>query len=82
VDAEPADRLAPGGKTSSKPPPSLPGPDWRVELASWPPDWREAWEERAAIMEYDAGLPRDEAERSAFKDVKGHMVRNQRRGNA
>lgn len=27
----------------------------------------EAFEERAAIMEYDGGLPRDEAERLAFK---------------
>jgi hypothetical protein len=48
---------------------------WRTELAHWPPDWREAWEERAAIMEYDANLPRDEAEKLAFEDVKRHMAR-------
>jgi hypothetical protein len=29
------------------------------------PDERESREERAAIMEYDGGLPRDEAERAA-----------------
>lgn len=30
---------------------------------------REAFEERAAIVEYDAGLPREEAERRALLDV-------------
>lgn len=30
---------------------------------------REAFEERAAIVEYDAGLPRIEAERRALLDV-------------
>jgi hypothetical protein len=29
---------------------------------SWPDDLREAFEERAAIMEFDGGLTRDEAE--------------------
>ncbi|WP_189354699.1 hypothetical protein [Vogesella fluminis] len=29
----------------------------------------EAWIERAAIMEYDAGLSREEAERRALLDV-------------
>lgn len=28
----------------------------------WPPVWREALEERAAIMEFDGGLSREEAE--------------------
>ncbi len=32
-------------------------------------DLRERWEERAAIMEYDAGLPRAEAERQAADDI-------------
>ena len=31
----------------------------------------EAYEERAAIMEFDAGLSRKEAEREAFKDIVG-----------
>ena len=29
----------------------------------------EAWEERAAIMEFDGKLPRDEAEKAALVDV-------------
>lgn len=33
--------------------------------ATWPEAWRERREERAAIMEHDGGLPRDEAERAA-----------------
>jgi hypothetical protein len=32
---------------------------------------REAYEERAAIMEYDGGLPRAEAERLAMEEVVG-----------
>jgi hypothetical protein len=41
-------------------------------------DWRERFEERAAIMEYDGGFPREEAERLAreyvgrlYREVKG-----------
>ena len=30
-----------------------------------PPDWYDTWAERAAIMEYDGNLPREEAERLA-----------------
>ena len=40
-----------------------------------PPDLREAWEERAAIMQYDGGLPFEEAERLALADV----LRNHKR---
>lgn len=32
---------------------------------AWTEDQREHYEERAAIMEYDGGLPRAEAERKA-----------------
>ena len=32
-------------------------------------DFLEAYEERAAIMEFDAGMDRAEAEREAFKDI-------------
>src|SRR4051794_10253287 len=35
----------------------------RTEPATWGPGDREAWEERAAIMEFDGGLTRHEAER-------------------
>ena len=31
-------------------------------VVDWPPVWREAFEERAAIMEFDGGLSRAEAE--------------------
>ena len=43
-------------------PPATPeiGPD------DLPPDWRNAWEERAAIMEYDGGLPKEHAEAAAL----------------
>ena len=33
------------------------------------PDQLDAFEERAAILEYDAGLPRAEAERRALEEV-------------
>ena len=36
-----------------------------VDIAAWPQDWREEFEERAAIMEYDGDLSRDEAEQWA-----------------
>jgi len=29
----------------------------------------EAYEERAAIMEFDGGMSREEAEKAAFKDI-------------
>lgn len=32
-------------------------------------DWHDAFEERAAIMEFDGGLPRAEAERQARIDI-------------
>jgi hypothetical protein len=37
--------------------------------AALPPDQRERYEERAAIMEFDAGLSRAEAERLALEEV-------------
>jgi hypothetical protein len=38
-----------------------------------PPDWHFVWDERAAIMEYDGGLPRERAEVEALKDVLRQM---------
>ena len=35
------------------------------EVADWPEDWLEEYEERAAIMEYDGSLARQEAEQWA-----------------
>jgi hypothetical protein len=42
---------------------------WVCEVAAWPDHLREAWNERAAILEFDAGKSRIEAERLAFKMV-------------
>jgi len=36
------------------------------ELVAW-------WEERAAIREFDGGLPRDAAERQAFDDLRAEL---------
>ena len=36
------------------------------------PDERELWEERAAILEFDAGFSRDEAERLAREQLERH----------
>ncbi len=41
--------------------------DWRDRLAAMPEHVREAWEERAAIIEYDGCEPRPTAERRAFE---------------
>ncbi len=39
------------------------------DVATLTPAERELYEERAAIREYDGGLPRAEAERAALADV-------------
>jgi hypothetical protein len=51
-----------------KPAPSL-TPD---EL---PPEWRQEYEERAAILEYDGGAPRELAEHYALLEVLEQMKR-------
>src|SRR5436309_100761 len=38
-----------------------------------PAEWHLLWDERAAIMEYDAGLPRERAEAAALKDILHQM---------
>lgn len=38
-------------------------------VATWPADLRDAFEERAAIMEYDGDARREVAERAAYADV-------------
>jgi hypothetical protein len=43
--------------------------DWRSRISGWPDALREDWEERSAIMEYEAGLDREAAERGAFECV-------------
>ena len=44
-----------------------------VTPADLPPDWHFLWDERAAIMEYDAGLPRERAEAEALDDILRQM---------
>ncbi len=38
-------------------------------------DWRIEYEERAAILEYDGGLSRDEADRQALREISERMKR-------
>jgi hypothetical protein len=45
-----------------------------------PGDWRCEWEERAAIMEYDGGLPREHAEAAALADILDRIRRGERFG--
>jgi hypothetical protein len=42
------------------------GPRWWREVARWPDERRDAWAERAAILEVDAGFLRHEAELTAY----------------
>jgi len=53
------------------------GEELRAIVESWfrppvPEDLREAFEERASILEYDAGLPRAVAEVEAYKQLVQH----------
>lgn len=38
-------------------------------VSQLPPDWREVYEERCAIREYDGNFPRAQAERLALEEV-------------
>lgn len=38
-----------------------------------PPEWHAIWDERAAIMEYEGGLHREQAEAQALKQVLAMM---------
>jgi hypothetical protein len=40
-----------------------------IDIDDLPMDWRIEFEERAAIMQIDGGLSRDEADRRAFKEI-------------
>ncbi|MDA0334268.1 MAG: hypothetical protein O2782_03790 [bacterium] len=46
-------------------------------VSDWPEEWRAAYEERAAIMEFDGGLPRGAAEQRAETLVRAeHKARH------
>jgi len=51
---------------------------WRLEVGSWPEELRGEWDERAAIMELDGNLTRNEAEYLAFEDVERRIRKNER----
>jgi hypothetical protein len=38
------------------------GPESSDDLSALPSDWLAVWGERAAVLEYDGGLPRERAE--------------------
>jgi hypothetical protein len=62
--------------------PEAPARDWRAtagialpsNMDTWPPSWREAYEERAAIMEHDGELDREDAERRAAELVRAQYA--------
>lgn len=43
--------------------------------SDWPEEWIEAFEERAAVMEFDAGITRAEAERNAEESTRREAAR-------
>jgi hypothetical protein len=50
-----------GGSRAADNPPATP--------STLPPDLRERWEERVAVMHHDGGLPLPDAERQALADI-------------
>jgi len=42
------------------------------KIADWPPEWRELYEERSAILEYEGNMSRKWAELEAEKDTRRH----------
>ena len=49
-------------------------PDLRADLAAWKPDLVYEYHERAGILEYDAHLPRTEAEKRAAIQSEGSLT--------
>jgi hypothetical protein len=49
--------------------------DPAATVADLPPEWHVMWDERAAIVEYDGGLPRERAEALALADILEQMRR-------
>lgn len=45
-------------------------PQLPISIADWPSYWRELYEERAAIIEHDARMPRETAEGLAAEDIR------------
>lgn len=55
----------------------MPLPD---DPRQWPEDWRHAWEERAAIHEFEAGMSRERAERMAESALRRLRAIRERKG--
>jgi len=50
---------------------SIPDPGLPHKVKEWPRIWLEAYDERAAIMEFEGELPRGDAEARAEADIRG-----------
>lgn len=50
-----------------------PSPDHETRVEDLATDWRIEWDERAAVMEYDAGLCRERAEALALTEIVREM---------
>ena len=48
-----------------------------IDIDDLPGDWRVWFEERAAIMEYHGGLPREHAEAEALKETVEKMQKSE-----
>lgn len=51
------------------------GTDLRAVVKSWPKDWQSWWAERAAIIEFNGNLSREQAERAAYDNALEAMNR-------
>jgi hypothetical protein len=58
----------------AQPPAPDPGPGFGPD--DLPGDWRVEWEERAAVLEYDGGQPRERAEALALREIVAKMRRS------
>ena len=83
--AGPQDSAIPGGYPDLAQPPAhgraiSKGTELPERLDDWPLPWREDYEERAAIMEYCAGMVRDQAENLAERCVRATALRARSEG--
>lgn len=49
----------------------------RLRVETLTPEWREVYEERAAVREFDGKMPRKQAEKAALEDLE-RMMRESR----
>jgi len=52
--------------------------DVAVTGTTLPPEWHLLWDERAAIMECEGGLPREQAEAAALAEITERIRRGER----